>query len=278
MSASSTLPHRQVVQAKALLWAAESVANQEIARRCRAARHLIASRHRNCQIEPLPSPTRRSLRPKAYLHRTRDATPLQSESPLGILGHESGFSPDGRTLWISTTAEPGVTVIDVSNPRLPSIVWHSFNYTFHGMNLSDDGNNRLYSADLGTDKGLTVLDVSQVQRRVRNPVVTPVSHVTWPTISIPKNSDPVTIRGRKYLVEFDEYVGGDDVGAARIIDITSEKRPKVVSNIRLEVHQPAARATDQKNDRGRRSRFRRATARTTATCRARSSRASSPAA
>jgi transposase len=35
MSASSSLPHRQVVQAKALLWAAESVANQEIARRCR---------------------------------------------------------------------------------------------------------------------------------------------------------------------------------------------------------------------------------------------------
>jgi hypothetical protein len=34
MAASSSLPHRQVVQAKALLWAAEGVANQEIARRC----------------------------------------------------------------------------------------------------------------------------------------------------------------------------------------------------------------------------------------------------
>jgi transposase len=34
MAASSTLPHRQVVQAKALLWAADGVANQEIARRC----------------------------------------------------------------------------------------------------------------------------------------------------------------------------------------------------------------------------------------------------
>ena len=28
------MPHRQVVQAKALLWAADGVANQEIARRC----------------------------------------------------------------------------------------------------------------------------------------------------------------------------------------------------------------------------------------------------
>ena len=33
MAASSVLPHRQVVQARALLWAAEGVANQEIARR-----------------------------------------------------------------------------------------------------------------------------------------------------------------------------------------------------------------------------------------------------
>jgi transposase len=34
IAASSTLPHRQVVQAKALLWAADGEANQEIARRC----------------------------------------------------------------------------------------------------------------------------------------------------------------------------------------------------------------------------------------------------
>jgi transposase len=36
MAASSVLPHRQVVQARALLWAAEGVASAEIARRCRA--------------------------------------------------------------------------------------------------------------------------------------------------------------------------------------------------------------------------------------------------
>ena len=34
MASSTGLPHRQVVQAKALLWAADGVANQEIARRC----------------------------------------------------------------------------------------------------------------------------------------------------------------------------------------------------------------------------------------------------
>jgi transposase len=34
MAASATSPHRTVVQAKALLWAAQGLANQEIARRC----------------------------------------------------------------------------------------------------------------------------------------------------------------------------------------------------------------------------------------------------
>jgi Homeodomain-like domain len=33
MAGSSVLPHRQVIQAKALLWAADGVANEEIARR-----------------------------------------------------------------------------------------------------------------------------------------------------------------------------------------------------------------------------------------------------
>ena len=180
---------------------------------------------------------------------------LQSSTPLGILGHESGFSPDGRTLWISTTAQPGVTAIDVSNPVLPSIVWRSSTLTFHGMNLSADGN-RLYGADLG-DRGLAILDVSLVQRRVANPQVTQVSHLTWPEVSIPQNTIPVTIKGHKYLVEFDEYARNaatytpaDPVGAGRIIDIANERKPRVVSNLRLEVNQPAARAGDQKDDPG----------------------------
>lgn len=187
---------------------------------------------------------------------------LKSSTPFGILGHESGFSPDGRTLWISTTAQPGVTAIDVTNPALPSIVWHSFTYTFHGMNLSADGN-RLYGADLG-NHGLTILDVSQVQHRPSNaqfllaaPVVREVSHLTWPDVSIPQNTIPVTIKGHKYLVEFDEYARSttsynptDPVGAARIISIDNDRKPTVVSSIRLQVNQPAARATDQKSDPG----------------------------
>ena len=188
---------------------------------------------------------------------------LKSSTPFGILGHESGFSPDGRTLWVSTTARPGVTAIDVTDPARPSIIWHSFEYTFHGMNLSADGT-RLYGADLSASHGLTILDVSQIQHRMANPVlalaapkVTLVSHLVWPEVSIPQNTNPVTINGHKYLVEFDEYahtttsyLANDPVGAARIISIDNDRKPFVVSTMRLEVNQPAARASDQQKDPG----------------------------
>ena len=181
---------------------------------------------------------------------------LKSSTPLGILGHESGFSPDGRTLWISTTARAGVAAIDVSNPSLPSIVAYDSTHTFHGMSFSADGN-RLYGADLGTKRGLTILDVSQVQRRVASPAITEVSNLTWPEVSIPQNTSAFTAKGHKYLLEFDEYsrnpgtyAAADAVGAARIINVDNDRKPYVVSNLRLEVNQKDARATDQQNDPG----------------------------
>jgi hypothetical protein len=57
-------------------------------------------------------------------------------------------------------------------------------------------------------------------------------------MSIPQNAIPVTIKGRPYLVEIDEFGGQEEVGAGRIIDISDEREPRVVSNLRLEVHQP----------------------------------------
>ena len=75
----------------------------------------------------------------------------------------------------------------------------------------------------------------------------------------------MTIKGRPYLVEVDEFTHDtiqnfffdmpmtrpeDMVGAARIIDIADPRKPKVVSDIRLQVHQPAARAGAQSGDPG----------------------------
>jgi len=66
---------------------------------------------------------------------------------------------------------------------------------------------------------------------------------------------PVTVDGRAYLVEVDEfstditrYDPDAGVGAARIIDVQDPRRPVVVANIRLEVHTAQARSGPQKDD------------------------------
>ena len=174
----------------------------------------------------------------------RAPVPLSS-TPLGILGHESGFAPDGNTFYVSSTGGGTITALDVTDPTLPKILWvNRDDYSAHGMRLSAEGN-RLYIADTGS--GLIILDVSEIQARKPDPVVREVSRLEWDVMSIPQVAIPVTIKGQPYLVEVDEFSRGTStepdapVGAARIIDISDETKPKIVSDIRLEVNNPAGR-------------------------------------
>lgn len=189
---------------------------------------------------------------------------LKSSTPLGILGHESAFSQDGNTFYVTGTAAPTLVALDLTDPALPQPVWVTFGRGFHGMNLSDDGKT-LYAADATVGRrGLTILDVSQVQDRASNPTVTEISHITWDSVSIPQNADPFTIDGHPYLLEMDEYnkntLNGDPrynpavpVGAGRIIDIADPSKPVVISELRLAVHNTAARAGESQNDPGART-------------------------
>jgi hypothetical protein len=209
---------------------------------------------------------------------------LLSSLPVGIAGHEGSFSPDGLTYWVSAAAgfftghQSGTLVaVDVSNPRLPGVVAVSLVETAHGFNLSPDGRT-LYYADVGPTPGLTILDVSDVQARRSAPKVRRISHLSWDTVSIPQTALPVTIGGRPYLVEVDEFAAGSvtgsptrnalwhyltgsgsdpaaPVGAARIIDVADARAPKVVSDIRLEVNSPEARAGEEAADPGASSLF-----------------------
>lgn len=173
---------------------------------------------------------------------------LMSSALVGFLGHESGMSPDGKTFYSASPGTPTLTAVDISNPLLPLPIWTG-NITSHGLSVSDDGN-RVYSAS-GNGNGVLVLDVSEIQERKFNPQVTEVGKVSWPTQTIPQNALPFTRDGNPYLFEIDEYSAsgeggsvtahGDIVGAARIIDISDETEPFVVSDLRLEVHQPENR-------------------------------------
>ena len=197
---------------------------------------------------------------------------FESSLPIGPLGHESGFSPDGKTFWATATAREGITAIDLTDPAFPQIVWHTETYGTHGMAISPDGNRAYLAAPCcnyftaisgyGNDSrtgGLIILDISTVQDRTISPNgdVPVVARLSWPEISIPQNVIPVTIKGHPYLVEFDEFSSNtlqynpdSAVGAARIIDIADERHPTVVSRIRLAAHNPKQRATSQQDDPG----------------------------
>ena len=179
---------------------------------------------------------------------------LKASLPVAFFGHESGISPDGMTLYASWLYGPQVTAIDISNLSAP-VPLAALQFYSHGLSISDDGN-RAYLAGGGIvdqrDLGLVVLDVSEIQARKTNPQVRVVSRLTWDNITIPQNALPITIKGKPYLVEIDEFSNssntgfvsahGSRVGAGRIIDISDETKPKVISDLRLEVHQPENRA------------------------------------
>jgi hypothetical protein len=159
---------------------------------------------------------------------------LRSSTPVGVFGHESGMAPDGNTFYSASPATATIVAVDISNPSAPVPIWAG-NYDSHGLSISDDGN-RAYVA--GINSGLIILDTSEVQAREPVPTVREVSRLAWGSMSIPQNAIPVTIDGHPYVIEIDEFGSGVEVGAGRIIDIGDEANPQVISNLRLEVHQP----------------------------------------
>ena len=169
---------------------------------------------------------------------------LLASSPMGILGHEGGFSPDGKTFWVASLYAHTLAAVDLTNPSVPTLVYFSYAYQPHGVSISDDGNT-LYMAEAGASNnfhGLRILDVSQVQKRVLNPTISEISHLTWSNVSTPQNATPFTRSGHRYLLETDEFGSGAQIGAARIIDIQDPHKPFVVSNIRLAVNQPTVQS------------------------------------
>jgi hypothetical protein len=137
----------------------------------------------------------------------------------------------------------------------------------HGMSISDDGN-RGYFVSLGglsgnpladlTDptkpatNGLLIYDLSQIQARVPNPQPRLISKLLWKDGSVAQHTIPVNIGSKPYIIFIDEAGSGglsslaQATGAcaagftpfpmARIIDISDETNPAIVSRLMLEIH------------------------------------------
>jgi hypothetical protein len=196
---------------------------------------------------------------------------LLSTTPSALLGHESGFSPDGRTFWSAGAAGFSLTAVDLANPRVPRPVFTKFGVVYHGLRFSDDGET-MYVANMGspgpksmlTGAGLHILDVSEVHARKRGAKVHLLSDLQWEGSSIPQVAQPFTQDGHQYVLEVDEFMDlfGDingfnakvsPVGAARIINVDDPRDPFVVSDIRLDVHQPENRTDEVLADPGAKS-------------------------
>ena len=60
---------------------------------------------------------------------------LQSSLPVGFLGHESGFAPDGKTFYATSLFSGDVTAVDLTNPKAPTPIT-TFGNPSHGFTVS----------------------------------------------------------------------------------------------------------------------------------------------
>lgn len=184
-----------------------------------------------------------SVRPSCASPRLLSSVSMTSLGlPANLLGHEGGFSPDGRTYWASSGAPGVLTAIDVSDPTAPHVVATRYVAPVtHGLSLSPDGRT-LYLSTIEPN-GLTVLDVSEVQDRRTLPQVRVLGTLAWSDGSNAQHTVPVSRDGRPYLFAVDEM----GAGAVRVLDVSDRAHPRLVSHVKLEIHLPqhaAERAAD----------------------------------
>jgi hypothetical protein len=192
--------------------------------------------------------------------------------PAPVIGHEGSWAPDGLTYYGGDLVTNGgqYYAVDTTDPTAPKLIttWVPGFANVHGLSITDDGN-RGYFVSLGTsggaagltnpnvpaDNGLMIYDISDIQARKPNPQAKLVSKLFWKDGSGGQHTIPVKIDGKPYVIYVDEAGSGGFSSAeqrqaacaaglppfpmARIIDISDEKNPKVVSKLGLETHDPA---------------------------------------
>ena len=184
-----------------------------------------------------------------------------------VVGHEGSWAPDGLTYYGGDLFHGLYYAVDTANPREPKMItkWTPGFANVHGLSISDDGKRGYFvSLDSGvslTDpnvklsNGLLIYDLSEVQARKKNPQVTLISKLFWKDGSGAQHTIPVSIGGKPYIIHVDEAGSGGFSSDAqrkaacaaglppypmpRIIDVSDEKNPKIVSRIALETHDPA---------------------------------------
>lgn len=175
-------------------------------------------------------------------------------------GHEGDFAPDGRTYYqstLKTAPAASIVPVDVSDPKHPRqlTAWASPRGPVHALQISEDGNRGYFmvaglNAGSGDANGLVIVDTSEVQARKPNAQIKEIGFVFWEDAGEAQLGRFVRIGGHPYVITTDEFgaavtpalacqKGQPPYGFIHLVDVADERAPKVVSNARLEVNDPA---------------------------------------
>jgi len=185
----------------------------------------------------------------------------------GLTGHEGSWAPDGLTYYTRGTNYYAVDTTDLTKPKVISIWTNPIGGGYHGLSVSDDGKRgyfistgtaslqSLVDPTLSNTNGLLIFDLSGIQNRTgTNPQPPLISSLTWKDGAGAQHSILAKIGKKPYVIFVDESgTSGNGVATrqavcdlgyipyplARIIDVSDETKPKVVSKLMLEVHDPA---------------------------------------
>lgn len=162
--------------------------------------------------------------------------------PMPIIGHEAGWSPDGRTYWATGVVGGTIAAVDVDNPAHPKVAYLGVTgLSNHGVSVSPDGN-RIYVART-IPAGISIFDSSDIQKRKLFPQLRRIADLDFSDGAVTQHAIPFTRNGVPYLVTADEFGSS----GLRVIDISDERNPRIVRQIRLEINRPEhvdARARD----------------------------------
>lgn len=183
----------------------------------------------------------------------------------GHTGHAGDWAPDGMTYYGTGAGGTGFTAMDVSDPAHPKLIGHFAEEmdSTHDISISNDGK-RAYLTRWGNfvpfglpgPNGLVILDTSGIQARDAGFPPRVVGQFYWEDGGTAQQTIPVTFKGKPHIIFTDECGYGplpspadsrfeacrrgiSPHGFARIIDISDETNPKLVSKLMLEVNDPA---------------------------------------
>jgi hypothetical protein len=167
---------------------------------------------------------------------------------VGGIGHSGNFSSDGTIYYASSLFTAQIFAVDIMQLDKPKLITSMFvnmagtAIKTHDLSVEKDGTRGYFTYTSSQPGGsISIVDLSQIQARAAGAKGTAIKEFSWPDGSTTQYTTLITYRGKDHLLVSDE-LGSNSCsdparpvfGYARILDISDEKNPKLVSQIKTE--------------------------------------------